>query len=305
MVFLNMLYTCSLAWRLIYGFLKYIKESMAGRVQDSITIRVGSLWIDVPMGALVNNNTGSLRTTDTSPVVLTNEQEVNSKSDAGFIPVAFKASKRRARKAAAAAKEKATTSKFRTKNVREASSHPSAPHNFPKPSSVKTPRREARPSSRRTTLGEWPVLVEKASTKKTTPCASAFSPSTPKDEGPIALSSSPTMLGAKPYNLPLKINEASPTKAANLSSISKLQPSDKGKAPMVEYGASSSEEESRPIMTRLRADAPEFIPSVVHNSGDGQERHELRWQGVCLFLDNTKGGHVSPHAMISDPMLQR
>jgi hypothetical protein len=54
-------------------------------------------------------------------------------------------------------------------------------------------------------------------------------------------------------------------------------------------------------MTRLRADAPEFIPLQVHNSV-GQKIHELRWQGICLFLDNTKGGHVSPQAMISDPM---
>jgi hypothetical protein len=62
MIFLNMLYTCSLAMKLIYGFLKYVKESMVGRVQNSITIRVGSLWIDVPMGPLMNNNVGSLRT---------------------------------------------------------------------------------------------------------------------------------------------------------------------------------------------------------------------------------------------------
>jgi hypothetical protein len=71
---------------------------------------------------------------------------------------------------------------------------------------------------------------------------------------------------------------------------------------MAENNTSSSKEESRPIMTQLRAYAPEFIPSPVHNFGDGQERHELRWQGVCLFPDNTKGGHVRPRAMISDPM---
>jgi hypothetical protein len=134
MVFLNMLYTCSLARKLIYGFLKYVKESMAGHVQDSITIRVGSLWIDVPLGPLVNNNARSLHTTTTSPVVLTNEQEVNSKSEVGFIPVVSKASKRRARKAAAAAaaKEKVTASKVHTNNVREVSSRPLAPRNFPK-----------------------------------------------------------------------------------------------------------------------------------------------------------------------------
>jgi hypothetical protein len=55
-------------------------------------------------------------------------------------------------------------------------------------------------------------------------------------------------------------------------------------------------------MTRLRVDAPKFIPSPIHNFSDGQEKHELRWQGVCLFPDNTKGGHVSPQANISDPV---
>jgi hypothetical protein len=244
MVFLNMLYTCSPARKLIYGFLKYVKESMAGRVQDSITIRVRSLWIDVPMPPLVNNNAGSLCTMATSPVVLTKEQDVNSKPEAGFIPVVSKASKRRARKAAAtAAKEKTIASKVSTKNVCAVSSCPSAPRNFPKPSSVKIPKREALPSSHHMTLGEWPVLVEKASTK-ITPCASTLSPSTPKNERPIALSSSPTTSGARLFNLPLKINELSPTRATHLSSTSRLQPSDKGKAPMVEYGASSSEEES-------------------------------------------------------------
>jgi hypothetical protein len=237
-------------------------------------------------------------------VVLTNEQELNSKFEAGFIPVVTKASNRRAGNvAAAAAKEKVTAPKVRTNNVREVSSRPSAPRNFPKPPSVKTPRCETRPSSVHTTLGEWHVLVEKASAKKTTPCASAFSPYTPKDERPTASPSPPTMSGAKPSNLPLKVNESSPTRATNLSSTSRLQASDKGKAPMAEYGASSSEEESRPRMTQLHVDAPEFIPSPVHNSADGQEKHELRWQGVCLFPDNTKGGHVSPQAMFSDRML--
>jgi hypothetical protein len=216
MVFLNLLYACSLASKLIYGFLKYVKESMVGRVQDSITIRVGSLWIDVPMGPLVNNNARSHHTTATSLVVLTNEQELNSKSKASFTPVVSKASKRRSRKVVAAAKEKVAASKVRTNNMHEVSSRPLAPRNFPKPSSIKTLRCEARPSSCRTTLGEWPILVEKASAKKTTPCASVFSPSTPKDEILIAPSSHPAMPGAKPSNLPLKINEASPTRATNL-----------------------------------------------------------------------------------------
>jgi hypothetical protein len=273
---------------------------MAGRVQDFITICVGSLWIEVPMSPLASNNAESHRTMTTSPVVLTNEQELHFKSEARFIPVVTKASKRRARNAAA--KEKVTASKVRTKNVREVSSRPSTLRNFPKPSSVKTSRCEACPSCRRTTLGEWPVLVEKASIKKTTPRASALSPFTPKDERPIALSSSPATPGARSSNLPLQMNEASPTRTANLPSMSRLQPSCKGKYPMVEYGMSSSEGESRSIMTQLHADAPEFIPSPVHNPDGGQERHELQWQGVCLFADNTKGGLISPQTMTSDPM---
>jgi hypothetical protein len=60
-----MLYTCSLARKLIYDFLKYVKESIAGRVQDFIIIRVGSLWIEDPMGALVSNNAESLHSTAT------------------------------------------------------------------------------------------------------------------------------------------------------------------------------------------------------------------------------------------------
>jgi hypothetical protein len=56
-IFLNMLYTCSLARKLLYDFLKYVKESIAGHVQDFIIIiRVGSLWIEVHMGALVNHS---------------------------------------------------------------------------------------------------------------------------------------------------------------------------------------------------------------------------------------------------------
>jgi hypothetical protein len=98
----------------------------------------------------------------------------------------------------------------------------------------------------------------------------------------MALPGSPATPGPKSSNLPLEINEVSPARATNLASISRLQPSDKGKSSMVEYGTSPSEEESRPRMTQLRADAPEFIPSLVHNFGDGQERRELRWQGVCL-----------------------
>lgn len=70
---------------------------MAGRVQDFITIRIGSIWIDVPMGPLqTNNSAGSLRTTAASPVVVTHKPEVNSKHEEGFTPVLSKSAKRRA-----------------------------------------------------------------------------------------------------------------------------------------------------------------------------------------------------------------
>jgi hypothetical protein len=83
----------------IYGLLN---EGMVGRVQDFITLRIGSLWLDVPLGPLhAIDSVGSLRTTATSPAMIGLEQEVNSKPHDGFIPVVSKATKRRARRMAA------------------------------------------------------------------------------------------------------------------------------------------------------------------------------------------------------------
>jgi hypothetical protein len=90
--------------KLIYGLLN---EGMAGRVQDFITLRIGSLWLDVPLGPLIaSDSAGSLRTTAASPAMIGLEQEVNSKPHDGFIPVVSKAAKRRAKKISTGAPSK-------------------------------------------------------------------------------------------------------------------------------------------------------------------------------------------------------
>ena len=82
--------------KLIYGLLN---EGMAGRVQDFITLCIGSLWLDVPLGPLhASDSAGSLRTTAASPAMIGLEREVNSKPHVGFIPVVSKAAKRRTRR---------------------------------------------------------------------------------------------------------------------------------------------------------------------------------------------------------------
>ncbi|TVU40415.1 hypothetical protein EJB05_13879, partial [Eragrostis curvula] len=267
---------------------------MAGRVLDIIAIRVGSLWIDVPMGPLQTTSSAeSLRTTAASPAVI-NEKEVSSKPQDGFTPVLTKSAKRKAKRAA---KERVVAPKMRTNNVHKASPSSS------KPQSSRPTRQEAKPSSRPTTLGEWPVYVKATSPKKL--MARPLAPSsTLKIEEPSASPNSPKMLGVKLSQLPLSISGGSPTGIANTATPRKNMAlsRNKGKAPMVESNASSSEGESCPTMTRLRADAPEFIPSPVDNSDDMQSEHELRWQGVYLSYDDIKKGHVNPFAAISDPI---
>jgi hypothetical protein len=78
------------------SYMVFLYEGMAGRVQEFVTIRIGSLWVDVPMGpAQVSNSASSLNTTAASPVVAAEDQEVNSKPTEGFTPVVTKAAKRR------------------------------------------------------------------------------------------------------------------------------------------------------------------------------------------------------------------
>ena len=78
------------------SYMVFLYEGMAGRVQEFVTIRIGSLWVDVPMGPTqVSNSASSLNTTAASPVVAAEDQEVNSKPTEGFTPVVTKAAKRR------------------------------------------------------------------------------------------------------------------------------------------------------------------------------------------------------------------
>ena len=66
------------------SYMVLLCEGMAGRVQDFITIRIGSLWVDVPMGPVqASNSAGSLHTTAASPAVVAHDQEVNSKPEEG------------------------------------------------------------------------------------------------------------------------------------------------------------------------------------------------------------------------------
>ena len=107
------------------SYMVFLYEGMAEWVQDFVTLRIGSLWLDVPLGSIqASNNTSSLRTTAALPVMTGHEQEVNSASQDDFTPVVSKATKRRARRAAAKAREIA--SEKHTINVRKAASPHSA-----------------------------------------------------------------------------------------------------------------------------------------------------------------------------------
>ena len=61
------------------SYMVFLYEGMAGRVQDFVTLRIGSLWLDVPLGPIqASNSASSLRTTAASPAMTGHEQEVNS-----------------------------------------------------------------------------------------------------------------------------------------------------------------------------------------------------------------------------------
>ena len=77
---------------------------------------------------------------------------------------------------------------------------------------------------------------------------------------------------------------------------------DEGKVMMVESNSSSSESDSHPKRTRLRVEAPEFIPTLVHNPSNEPHKHELQWQGIHLSLNDIRRGHVDSAATLSDPI---
>jgi hypothetical protein len=187
----------------------FLYEGMAARVQDFVTIRFGSMWVDVPMGPIqASNSAGSLQTTATSPAVVAHDQEVNSKAEEGFTPVMSKVAKRRARRVIAKARVAAT-------NECAANWHKATPTNSTPDSSK---YKGAKPSSSMMTpklfhpitLGEWPICARKAPpTKSTVLMVSSSSPKekeamppavTHEKQGSDSSTPSPSILGAPPRN---------------------------------------------------------------------------------------------------------
>ena len=166
------------------SYMVFLYEGMAGCVQDFVTLRIGSLWLDVPLGPIqASNSASSLRTTAASPAMTGHEQEVNSASQGDFTPVVSKAAKRRARRATAKARNVAT-------NVRKAASPHSALPSSSKPKVNKPSIHKMELSSHRTTLGEWPVCIRPTSpTKRVQPSASSSSTLKNKEMNPPSVPS--------------------------------------------------------------------------------------------------------------------
>ena len=171
------------------SYMVFLYEGMAERVQDFITLRISSLWLHVPLGSIqASNNTSSLRTTAALPVMTGHEQEVNSASQDDFTPVVSKATKRRARRAAAKAREIA--SEKHTINVPKAASPHSALPGSSKSKINKPSIHKMELSSHRTTLGEWPVCIRPTSpTKRVQPSASSSSTLKNKEMNPPSVPS--------------------------------------------------------------------------------------------------------------------
>jgi hypothetical protein len=190
----------------------FLNEGMAGRVQDFVTLRIGSLWVDVPLGPVqASDSDGSLRTTAASPNMIDHDQEeVNSTPQDDFTPVVTKASKRRARRAAAKAREAATQK--RNNNVRKVVASPAAPPSPSQPKVAKLVTHKMEPSFRRTTLGEWPVH-----TKLVSPTKAAQPNVSPKMPGAYSSEHTPSILGVPPTNAEMVVTPSIPNKGVVLS----------------------------------------------------------------------------------------
>ena len=187
---------------------------MAGCVQDFVTLRIGSLWLDVPLGPIqASNSASSLRTTAASPAMTGHEQEVNSASQGDFTPVVSKAAKRRARRAAAKARKVA--SEKHTTNVRKAASPHSALPSSSKPKVNKPSIHKMELRSHRPTLGEWPVRVRPTSpTKQVQPYAPSSSVLKIKEMTPTSVPSK--TLGGCPLKPALSMPGASTPKTPKM-----------------------------------------------------------------------------------------
>ncbi|KAF0897103.1 hypothetical protein E2562_033654 [Oryza meyeriana var. granulata] len=168
---------------------------MAEHVQPFTTLRIDTLWVDVPIGSLQAANSGSsLRTTAASPTLADDEQEVSSVWQDGFIPVLSKAARRR-RRAAARARE--ASSQEHVINVREAASSDSVPPGFTRAAPVKTRSFEPSPRFRHTTLGEWHVREIRMNPSKEVPHNSVTRlPVTPTKGGVATPTTKNNALGA-------------------------------------------------------------------------------------------------------------
>lgn len=333
---------------------------MSEQVQPFVTLRFGSLWVDVPIGPFQVANSGSSLQTTASPAPADYEQEVSSAPQGGFIPVLSKASKRRRR---AAAKARQAASQEHVNKVREAASNDSMPPRFTRAAPAmtraapfKTRSYEAYPRFRRTTLGEWPVREirtgpsKAAPRRRVSPEPKGIASSTPKKSAlganaspacvagssstPVAvpLNIAPEMLGVVSPKNSLSILGAAPSMstAAAPSSAStggalnrphRLHPLDKGKAVMedethhelpsskkkgvvVLQNVPTQQQSSSPSSSKLRADAPEFIPSSIKKSRASRRRAKkkrtLQWEGVYVSLGDVRMGHVDPTVVPSD-----
>jgi hypothetical protein len=252
--------------KLIYSLLN---EGMAGRVQDFITLRIGSLWLDAPLGPLHASDSASfLHTTAASPAMIGLEQEVNSKPHDGFIPVVSKATKRRARRMAA--RSRVSASQEYPNKVHKVASSSLGPPGFSRLKANKSVSHKTEARFRKTTLREWPVCIKQAPPTKFVQLR-VSSTSTPKETTPtltppkmLEVRSSklaPSILGAPPtktvtITTPLGPNEevvlvdqhqhphfCNKGKAAMVEKEVHQQSRDKGKEVVMEYNTSSSENE--------------------------------------------------------------
>lgn len=199
------------------SYMVFLYEGMAELVQDFITIRVGSLWVDVPMGPLqATNSASSLRITAASPTVVAHDQEVNSKLEEGFTPVVSKDTKRRARRAAA--KARVMASNKCVTNVRKATSSNAVPPRLSKPKITNSSTQKMVPRCRPTTLGECPVCTKRVPPTKSTPLMVSSS-STPKAKGVMPPLTSPQKLGACSSRPAPSILGAPPAKTATTTAL--------------------------------------------------------------------------------------
>jgi hypothetical protein len=81
-------------------------------------------------------------------------------------------------------------------------------------------------------------------------------------------------------------------------------PSSKKKGVVVLQSVPTQQQSSSPSSSKLRADAPEFIPSSIKKSRASRRRAKkkrtLQWEGVYVSLGDVRMGHVDPTVVPSD-----